>query len=66
MPTRRLAMMTVAPLPRQRGSALVEYSVVVLLLVLVLVANPDAIPQLANALREAYTSFVYALSVAWI
>lgn len=50
----------------QRGGALVEYTVVVLLLVLVLVAYPDAIPQLAKALREAYASFVYALSVAWI
>lgn len=50
----------------QRGGALVEYTVVVLLLVLVLVAYPDAIPQLAKALRDAYASFVYALSVSWI
>jgi len=51
---------------RQRGGALAEYTVVVLLLVLVLVAYPDAIPQLAKALREAYASFAYALSVSWI
>lgn len=51
---------------RQRGGALVEYTVVVLLLVLVLVANPDALPQLAKALRDVYSSFVYALSVSWI
>lgn len=51
---------------RQRGGALVEYTIVVLLLVLVLVAYPDAIPQLAKALREVYASFAYALSVSWI
>lgn len=51
---------------RQRGGALVEYTIVVLLLVMVLVAYPDAIPQLAKALREVYASFAYALSVSWI
>lgn len=51
---------------RQRGSALVEYTVVVLFLVVVLVANPNLIHQLGVAIRDAYTSFVYALSVSWI
>jgi Flp pilus assembly pilin Flp len=51
---------------RQRGSALIEYTVVVLLLVTVLLANPNVIRQLADALRDAYTSFVYALSISWI
>lgn len=51
---------------RQHGGALVEYTVVALLLVLVLVADPNAIPQLAKALRDVYASFVYALSVSWI
>lgn len=50
----------------QRGGALVEYVIVVLALLLVLVANPNVIQQLLQALREAYTSFVYALSVSWI
>lgn len=50
----------------QRGGALVEYTLVVLLLVLVLVADPNVIGQLAQALREAYASFVYALSASWI
>lgn len=54
-------------LPRaQRGGALVEYVIVVLALLLVLVANPNVIQQLMHALRDAYTSFVYALSVSWI
>lgn len=51
---------------RQRGSAVAEYTIVVLFLVLVLVANPDAIPKLILSLKEAYSSFVYALSVSWI
>lgn len=50
----------------QRGSAVAEYTIVVLFLVLVLVANPDAIPKLVQSLKEAYSSFVYALSVSWI
>jgi hypothetical protein len=32
----------------------------------VLVADPNVIGQLAQALREAYASFVYALSASWI
>ena len=63
---RRIASGARKPGRLQRGGALVEYTIVVLLLVLVLVAYPDAIPQLAKALREAYASFVYALSVSWI
>lgn len=63
---RRIAGGARTPVRYQRGGALVEYTVVVLLLVLVLVAYPDAIPQLAKALREVYASFAYALSVSWI
>lgn len=51
---------------RQHGGALVEYTVVVMLLVMVLLANPNVIKQLADAVRDAYTSFVYALSISWI
>lgn len=54
------------PRRAQRGGALVEYTLVVLLLVLVLVVDPNVIGQLAQALREAYASFVYALSASWI
>lgn len=65
---RRNARHPAMPLRRgcQRGSALIEYTVVVLLLVTVLLANPNVIRQLADALRDAYTSFVYALSISWI
>jgi len=50
----------------QRGAAMVEYSIGALMLVLVLVAvKPNAIAQLVTAIRDAYASFVYALSVSW-
>ncbi|PKM03868.1 MAG: hypothetical protein CVV16_07360 [Gammaproteobacteria bacterium HGW-Gammaproteobacteria-6] len=51
---------------RQQGAALVEYLVVALLLVLALIANPNVFVELADALRNAYASFVYALSTSWI
>lgn len=51
---------------RQRGSAAVEYLIVLGFLVLVLLAKPDAIPALITELRKAYTSFVYALSLSWM
>jgi Flp pilus assembly pilin Flp len=50
----------------QRGGALVEYWLVVSLVVLVLIAKPDLMHQLADALKKAYASFVYALSISWI
>ena len=48
-----------------RGTATVEYLIVALFVVLVLVAGQDVIHQLADALRTAYASFVYTLSISW-
>lgn len=50
----------------QRGSAIAEYMIAATLVVVVLVANDNVIKQLADAIRNAYASFVYALSVAWL
>jgi hypothetical protein len=50
----------------QRGSATAEYVIVALLLVIVLVANENVTKQLADAIRNAYASFAYALSVSWL
>ena len=50
----------------QRGSAMAEYMIVATLVVVVLVAHDNVIKQLADAIRNAYASFVYALSVAWL
>jgi len=63
----RFPPVAVRTLPRgQRGSALVEYTVVVLLLVVVLVATDgNVIRDLAEEVRKAYASFVYALSISW-
>lgn len=53
----------------QRGVAMVEYTIVALFIVIVLIATdgPDGnvIKKLADAIRNAYASFVYALSVSW-
>lgn len=51
---------------KRRGGAAIEYLVVVGLLAMVLLVKPDAIPALVKSLREAYTSFVHALSIAWM
>ena len=50
----------------QRGAATVEYCIVAALAALVLLAQPNVISQLIDALRDAYTSFTYALSLGWI
>ena len=51
---------------QQAGQGLVEYSVLLLFLVLVLVANPNVILELVQAMRDAYVAFVDALSLSWI
>ena len=51
---------------RQRGSATTEYLIVAAFVVIVLVANDNVIKQLADAIRNSYASFLYALSVAWL
>ncbi len=50
----------------QRGAALIEYTIVSVLGIIVLVAEPNIILELVQALRKAYSSFVYALSLGWI
>lgn len=51
---------------RQRGQGLVEYSIVTLLAVLVLVAQPNVLIELVQAMRKLYAAFTYALSLSWI
>ena len=50
----------------QLGQALIEYSVITALAVLVLVAFPEAIPALLNAMKNVYESFTFAISLSWI
>ncbi|MCW0372657.1 hypothetical protein [Xanthomonas sacchari] len=54
LPSRRL----------QRGQSTIEYTVVVMALVIVLIAKPDLITAVVTALKELYSAFVYAISVS--
>lgn len=55
-------MNTHRPSGQQNGSATVEYCVVAALVAIVLIARPNVIAQLLQALRDAYASFTFALS----
>ena len=47
---------------RQLGQATIEYSIVVMLVVIVLIAQPSVVDDIVTALKEAYSAFVYAIS----
>ncbi|HWT28688.1 MAG TPA: hypothetical protein VN084_04190 [Methylophilaceae bacterium] len=47
---------------RQTGQATIEYTIVVMLVVIVLVARPSVIEEVVTAMKEAYSAFVYAIS----
>ena len=53
-----------SPVCRQHGQASIEYIVVVIAVVIILIARPDVITDIVNALKDAYTAFVYAMSVS--
>lgn len=48
----------------QRGQSTIEYTVVVIAVVIVLIARPDVISEIVDALRQAYAAFVSAISVS--
>jgi len=48
------------------GDATAEYAIVAMLVLIVLMSNDNVIRQLATAIRDAYASFAYALSVSWL
>ena len=51
-------------LPRQqRGAALIEYTLVTVVGVLVLIAEPNIVLELIEAIRKAYQGFTYMLSM---
>lgn len=54
------------PMPqmRQTGQATIEYTLVVIALVVIMLAQPSVLEQLADALKQVYASFVYAISVS--
>ena len=51
---------------RQAGQAVVEYTIVLMLAVVVLLARPDVITELVETLKEIYAAFVYAMSFSSI
>lgn len=50
---------------RQRGVTTIEYAVVTVLFVLALIASPNVIPELMDALKRVYQAFTYAISVSY-
>ena len=51
---------------RQRGNTSTEYIIVVMFVIIVLIAKENVIKELADAVRNAYASFAFALSVSWL
>lgn len=50
---------------KQRGSALIEYTIVTGLAVLVLVSNPNVVAETINAIKSVYEAFAYSLSTTF-
>lgn len=48
----------------QQGVAMIEYAIVTVVGVLVLVAEPNIVLELIDALRRAYQGFTYMLSMS--
>jgi hypothetical protein len=64
--TKPAGLPSARPPGRQRGSATAEYIIVAMFVIVVLIANENVIKELADAIRNAYASFAYALSVSWL
>lgn len=52
-----------APRRRQRGSAVVEYTIITLLVVVVLIADTNVIAMVIDAVKQLYGAFTFALSI---
>lgn len=50
---------------RQRGSALIEYSIVTFLVVVVLISQDNVVAQLMQAIKDLYGAFSFALSMTF-
>lgn len=48
----------------QRGQSTIEYTVVVIAVVIILIARPDVITEIVDAIRQLYAAFVSAISVS--
>lgn len=59
MPLRRLAEGS------QRGGATIEFSIITFLAVVVLLAEPDVVTMLMDAIKQVYGAFTSALSMTF-
>lgn len=48
----------------QRGQSTVEYTIVVIAVVVILIARPDVITELVDAIRQIYSAFVSTISAS--
>ncbi|MCF7223600.1 hypothetical protein [Marilutibacter chinensis] len=53
------------PARGQRGNAIVEYTLITGLAVLVLVSNPNVVAETLNAIKSMYEAFAYSLSTTF-
>ncbi|MBB1061990.1 hypothetical protein [Marilutibacter spongiae] len=61
---RRRPVVPATPM-RVRGSAVIEYSIITFFVVVVLIANPNVVSQLMQAMKDVYEAFSYALSMTY-
>lgn len=50
---------------RQTGSAAIEYLLVTSLVVVILVAEPNVVVQLMDAIKQVYRAFTFALGLTY-
>ena len=50
---------------RQRGVTTIEYVVVTAIFLLALVAAPDVVPELMEAIKKLFQAFTYVISVSY-
>lgn len=50
---------------RERGAATIEYSIVVALFVLALIANPNVVVELIDAVKRIFQAFTFAISMSY-
>lgn len=55
-----------APLQRhQAGVAMMEYVLITLFIIVVLIASPNVIEEIINAIKDVYRAFVYAIGMTY-
>lgn len=50
---------------RQRGSAAIEYLLVTSLVVIVIIAEPNVVVEVMDAIKQVYRAFTFALGLTY-